>query len=96
MTGNVHSHHQKEADKKDEKTIESDAYVSVCTIKTSGWSGLQISLYGGSSIPTRSIYAPTEAAIEKVLQGGIIYALMDYYYVLSVIQTMLLMLIPNN
>ena len=45
-TGNVHSHHQQEAYRGDEQTMESDAYVSVSSIKTSCWSELQISLHG--------------------------------------------------
>ena len=49
----------------------------------------------GSIIPTRTRYTTTEAVIEK-LQGCIADALMQSSYVLSVMQLMLLMLIPKN
>ena len=51
---------------------------------------------GGSSSPTRSRYALTKVAIEKVLQGVIADALRDSFYVLSVLKFVLLMMIPNN
>ena len=49
-TGNLHSHQQQAADKGDEQTVESDADVSVSSTKTSGWSGLQTSLYGRQKV----------------------------------------------
>ena len=49
----------------------------------------------GSSIPTRSRYATTEAVI-KFLQGGISDALRDSPYVLSVMKLMFLIMIPKK
>ena len=56
---------------------------------------------GGSNSPTRSKHTTTEAEIVKKLQGGIADTMTDYYYVLSDIQLMFLMLmflmlIPKN
>ena len=51
---------------------------------------------GGSSITNRRIYATPEAAIGFFKRGGIADAIRDSYYVLSVMQLMFLMLIPNN
>ena len=51
---------------------------------------------GGSSSPTTIIYATTEAAIAKNGQVCIADTLRDSYYVPSVMQLMLLMLIPKN
>ena len=42
----MHSHHQQTADKWDEQTLESDAYISAHSTKKNSWSGLQISLHG--------------------------------------------------
>ena len=51
---------------------------------------------GGSSSPIRSRYATTEAAIAKLLQGGIADTIRGSSYVLSVMQLVFLMLIPKN
>ena len=51
---------------------------------------------GGSSCPTRSKYATTEAVIVFFKQGGIAYAIRFSSYVLSVVQIMFLMLIPKE
>ena len=51
---------------------------------------------GGSRIPTKIRYATTEAVIEFFLQRGIVDAIRDSYYVLSVMQLILLMLIHKN
>ena len=44
-TVHVLSHHQQEEDKGDEKTVYSDADVSVSSTKTNGWRRLKISLH---------------------------------------------------
>ena len=49
-TENVQSHHRQSKDKGDEQTVDSDADVSVSSMKTSGWSGLQISLHGSRKV----------------------------------------------
>ena len=51
---------------------------------------------GGSSSPTRIIFATTKAAIVNFLQGGIVDAIMDSFFVQSVMQLILLMLTPKN
>ena len=51
---------------------------------------------GGSNSPTRSSYSKTEELIANHLQGGIVYALRGSFYVLSVMQLVLLILIPKN
>ena len=51
---------------------------------------------GGSSSPTIIRYATTEAAVATFLQICIVDALREYLYVLSVMQLMLLVLIPKN
>ena len=50
MTGYVHSHHQKEADKGYGKIVESDTYVSVYSKKKIGWSGLKTNFYGSKQM----------------------------------------------
>ena len=51
---------------------------------------------GGSIRPTRIRYATTKEAIANFLQWGISYAIRESSYVLSVMQLMLLMMVPNN
>ena len=49
-TGNVHSNNQQALKKGDRKKVESDTDVSVSSTKTSGWSGLNISLHGSKQV----------------------------------------------
>ena len=59
--------------------------------------GLLMRINGrGSSSPTRSRYATTKVAMTKNLKGGVVDAIRDSSDVLSVMQLMFLMLIPNN
>ena len=48
--GNVHSNHQKEAEKVDKQTVESDTDVSVSSTKIRSRSGLQTSLHGRKEV----------------------------------------------
>ena len=49
-TGNLHIHLQQPSEKEYEQTVESYADVIVSSTKTSGWSGLQISLHGRKQV----------------------------------------------
>ena len=49
-TINVHSRHQQTTYKGDKQKVESDAYMSFSSTKTSGWSVLQISLDGSKEV----------------------------------------------
>ena len=49
-TGNMQSCHQQSKYKGYESTVDSDVDVSVSSMKTSGWSGLQISLHGSKQV----------------------------------------------
>ena len=49
-TGNMQSRHQQSKYKGYESTVDSDVDVSVSSMKTSGWSGLQISLHGSKQV----------------------------------------------
>ena len=49
-TRNGQSYHQKAKDKGEEQKVDSGSDVSVYSTKTSGWSGLQISLEGSKQV----------------------------------------------
>ena len=55
-TVNMHSRQQQSADIGDEQTVESDAYVSVSSMKTSLWSILQIIFHGSKQVTKNGSY----------------------------------------